>query len=74
MVSFVRGSFIGYSTVILSVVCYAVMRREVLASTLILNVPERVDWKRCSASKEEETVAAKDMRTHFEPFDFTDDD
>lgn len=48
--------------------------REVLASTLILNLPERVDWKNCSATKEEETVTAEGMRTGFKPFDFTDDD
>ena len=47
---------------------------EVLASTLILNLPERVDWKNCSSTKEEETAAAQNMRTAFQPFDFTDED
>lgn len=44
--------------------------REVLASPLVLNVPHRVDWKACSASKEEEMAAAKSMRQNFQPFDF----
>ena len=48
--------------------------REVLASSLILNVPEKVDWKNCSASKEEEMVVVENMRKQFQPFDFTDDD
>ena len=47
--------------------------REVLASPLVLNVPHRVDWKACSATKEEETSAARTMRDNFQPFDFTDE-
>ena len=48
--------------------------REVLASSLILNVPHKVDWKNCSATRPEEEKMAKEMRKLFEPFDFTDDD
>ena len=40
----------------------------------LFNVPKRVDWKNCSASKEEETEATELMRRHFEPFDFTGQD
>lgn len=47
--------------------------REVLASSLILNVPERTNWKDCPTTKEEETAGAEKMRKHFQPFDFTDD-
>ena len=61
--SYVQLLFVGHSWF-----------REVLASTLILNVPERVDWKNCVGSKEEETSTALSMRTEFQPFDFTDDD
>jgi len=46
----------------------------VLASPLILNMPQRVDWKNCSASKLEEEQAAQAMRKLFAPFDFTEDD
>ncbi|KAL5479933.1 hypothetical protein EMCRGX_G023536 [Ephydatia muelleri] len=45
--------------------------REVLASPLLLNIPDRVDWKACSTSKEEETQAAKAFRKTFQPYDFT---
>lgn len=45
--------------------------REVLASPLLLNIPDRVDWKACSTSKEEETQAAKAFRKQYQPFDFT---
>ena len=47
--------------------------REVLSSLLVLNinVPDRVDWKACSSSQEEESAAAKTMRQNFQPFDFT---
>jgi len=45
--------------------------REVLASRSVLNMPDRVDWKACSVSKEEETKLATSFRENFEPFDFT---
>ena len=47
--------------------------REVLASRSVLNMPDRVDWKACSVSKEEETKLANLFRENFEPFDFTAD-
>ena len=46
---------------------------EWLDLPLILNTPSRVDWKACSATKEEETSAAETMRQSFQPFNFTDD-
>uniref|UniRef100_A0A1B6E6F5 Cwf19-like C-terminal domain-containing protein n=2 Tax=Clastoptera arizonana TaxID=38151 RepID=A0A1B6E6F5_9HEMI len=45
--------------------------REVLASSSVLNVEERVDWKDCTVSKEEETALTQKFRKYFEPFDFT---
>ncbi|KAG7163471.1 CWF19-like protein 1-like [Homarus americanus] len=50
--------------------------REVLASPPILNVPERVDWRECKSSKEEETKLRNKIRETFQPYDFTleDDD
>ncbi|XP_074869582.1 CWF19-like protein 1 isoform X2 [Carettochelys insculpta] len=45
--------------------------REVLASKAILNVPERVDWRQCTASREEAAVVAKAFREDFQPFDFS---
>ncbi|KAK3103656.1 hypothetical protein FSP39_020809 [Pinctada imbricata] len=44
--------------------------REVLACPQILNMPERVDWKACKISKDQESDNAKYFRTTFEPFDF----
>ena len=45
--------------------------REVLASGPVLDMTDRVDWKACSVSKEQETKLATNMRENFEPFDFT---
>ncbi|XP_069960745.1 CWF19-like protein 1 isoform X2 [Cherax quadricarinatus] len=48
--------------------------REVLASESILNVPERVDWRECKSSREEETRLCNKIRELFQSFDFTLDD
>jgi hypothetical protein len=45
--------------------------RELLASESLLNCPDKVDWKECKATKEEETRWTQDMRRGFKPFDFT---
>jgi len=45
--------------------------REVLADTRLLDMQERVDWKSCTTSKEEETDATKQFRKLFSQFDFT---
>ena len=45
--------------------------REVLASKHLLNIEDRIDWKECKVSKEEEIEIANDFRKIFEPFDFT---
>lgn len=47
--------------------------REVLCSPLLLSAPERVDWRQCSVGKDEETRMAAQMRSNFQPFDFTDE-
>ncbi|XP_013396694.1 CWF19-like protein 1 isoform X2 [Lingula anatina] len=44
--------------------------REALASPELLNMLDRVDWRNCKYSKEEETNMAKELRTAFQPFDF----
>ena len=50
---------------------YFSLSREVLASPLILNVPNKVNWKNCTLSKEEETEMTLKFRDNFQPFDFT---
>jgi len=45
--------------------------REVLADSKLLDMEDRVDWKTCSMSKEEETECTKEFRKSFSPFDFT---
>lgn len=45
--------------------------RELAASEPLLDVPDRVDWKQCKASKEEETRYTSNVRNAFKPFDFT---
>lgn len=44
--------------------------REVLCSESVLDLPDRVDWKSCKLSKEEETIQTKAFRKRFQPFDF----
>ncbi|KAL3841854.1 hypothetical protein ACJMK2_019951 [Sinanodonta woodiana] len=44
--------------------------RSVLAGPAILNMPERVDWKACSMSQEQEKETAKEFKDTFKPFDF----
>ena len=48
--------------------------REVLASTHLLKMEERIDWKACKVDKEEEIKIASEFRKLFEPYDFTLDD
>ncbi|XP_076356766.1 CWF19-like protein 1 [Tachypleus tridentatus] len=45
--------------------------REVLACESLLNMPQRIEWKACSVSKEKETHMAEEFRKDFEEFDFT---
>uniref|UniRef100_A0A1B6J3M2 Cwf19-like C-terminal domain-containing protein n=1 Tax=Homalodisca liturata TaxID=320908 RepID=A0A1B6J3M2_9HEMI len=45
--------------------------REVLASSQVLDMEERADWKNCSLSKDEEARMALKFRATFKPFDFT---
>ena len=40
--------------------------RVVLADPLVLNLPNRINWKSCLAKKDEETKAALEMRKNFE--------
>ncbi|GAV03045.1 hypothetical protein RvY_13528 [Ramazzottius varieornatus] len=44
--------------------------REVLAGRELLNMPDRVDWRECKASKEEETRMANNFKIAFKPYDF----
>ena len=44
--------------------------RDVLAGENVLNMPDRVNWKSCKLSKEEEVIQAKMFRKRFQTFDF----
>ena len=46
------------------------MSREALAEPPILNMPERVDWRNCKMSKEEEAEQAAAFKATFRAFDF----
>ena len=46
--------------------------REVMAAEELMNMPDRVNWKSCSVSKDEESKMAAAFREQFEPFDFND--
>ncbi|CAG7832388.1 unnamed protein product, partial [Allacma fusca] len=45
--------------------------RELLASEPILNCMDKVDWKACALSKDEEAHLTKSFREAFKSFDFT---
>ncbi|XP_063242249.1 CWF19-like protein 1 [Bacillus rossius redtenbacheri] len=45
--------------------------REVLASSSLLDMEDRSDWRDCKIPKEEETEQAKQFRNAFQKFDFT---
>lgn len=45
--------------------------RDVLASKPLLNLPDKVDWRACSQTAEEESKAASNFRELFKSFDFT---
>ncbi|XP_064602492.1 CWF19-like protein 1 [Liolophura sinensis] len=45
--------------------------REALVHPEVLNMPERIDWKNCKISKEEEIEQAADFKRNFKPYDFT---
>ncbi|KAK2146142.1 hypothetical protein LSH36_629g01064 [Paralvinella palmiformis] len=44
--------------------------REAVADQMLLNLPQRVDWRNCKLSKDEETQHAKTFRTGFQKYDF----
>lgn len=44
--------------------------REVAASPALLNMPDRVHWKACKVSEDEETKMAGAFRKKFQPYDF----
>lgn len=45
--------------------------REVVGNTQLLDMEDRVDWKTCQVSKDEETEMTKEFRKMFTPYDFT---
>ena len=49
---------------------YCLFFREVLACSSLLNMPDRVDWKACKVSMEEEATMATAFRKKFQPYDF----
>jgi len=44
--------------------------REVLADEVLLNQPDKVDWRNCAVSKEKEKELAKQFQQDFRSFDF----
>ncbi|OUC43221.1 g-patch domain protein [Trichinella nativa] len=44
--------------------------REALTNKDLLNCPERIDWRQCALSVEEETALALKFRSLFSPYDF----
>uniref|UniRef100_A0A0L8G1K5 Cwf19-like C-terminal domain-containing protein n=1 Tax=Octopus bimaculoides TaxID=37653 RepID=A0A0L8G1K5_OCTBM len=44
--------------------------RDVLASPILLNMPERINWKSCTESQEEEKQMAQEFKKKFKDFDF----
>lgn len=45
--------------------------REILADPQLLNLSDKIDWKSCCLTKEEETDLTKSFKQQFKPFDFT---
>ncbi|XP_064476195.1 CWF19-like protein 1 [Ornithodoros turicata] len=45
--------------------------REVLACEELLDIPDRVDWRHCKMTKDEESEVVARFREEFNPFDFT---
>ncbi|CAB3387551.1 Hypothetical predicted protein [Cloeon dipterum] len=45
--------------------------REAVVGPSLLDMPEKVDWKDCQVSKDEETANAVNFREEFQPYDFT---
>ncbi|RNA42364.1 CWF19 1 [Brachionus plicatilis] len=43
--------------------------RDVMASEILLNCPDRIDWKTCVISIEEEKIMSQDFRKEFKMFD-----
>ena len=50
--------------------CLIAPCREVLASPELLNMPERVDWKVCSITKQQEISHAATFKDTFKKYDF----
>lgn len=45
--------------------------REVFCSDTLLKCEQKIDWRECAISKEEEIMLVKRFRDKFKPFDFT---
>lgn len=45
--------------------------REVFCAECLLNCENKVDWKECSLTKDEEVALVKRLRESFRPVDFT---
>ena len=48
--------------------------REALCDQSLLDMGERVDWKNCSSTKEEDIFNATKFKDGFLPYDFNNDD
>ena len=48
--------------------------REVICSSDLLDCEDRIDWRQCKLSRDEETQSTQNFRKRFQPYDFTLDD
>lgn len=66
-----RKHFIVFSTYYAAIeISSRLFGREVVASPSLLNMADRVDWKACKVSEDEEKKMAAAFRKKFQPFDF----
>lgn len=61
--------YINYFKITLTCMFYF-LAREALCEPPILNIPERVDWKTCKLSMDEEKEIAAKFKSVFKQFDF----
>ncbi len=47
--------------------------REIVAYPTILNSPDRIDWKACQMSEDQEKAMRSRLQSAFRPYDFTHD-
>ncbi len=45
------------------------LNRDIIAGEMILNLPDRIDWKKCVRAEDEEKEITKIFRTKFQDFE-----